>query len=185
MYGYFMLVASLVMVLSSQPVANPVAEFDLGPKGRFEVELFMDKAPRTAGHIKMLIDKGFYNGILFHRRVPGFVVQTGDPESKKWTTEEARAKPGEMGGTEGLGEATYGKPIKFEKNDLSHVKGTLGIALESPGDDSGDSQIFINLADNKRLDGKYVVFGRVTKGMDVVMKTMRGDLIHSVKMVED
>lgn len=162
-------------------VPNPTIQFDLGPKGQFNVELFMDKAPRTAGHILMLVEKQFFNGLLFHRRVEGFVLQGGDPDTKTWTREEVRSKPGERGGTEGLGESTYGQPIKFEENDLSHVKGTLGIALESPGDDSGDSQFFINLADNKRLDGKYVVFGKVTSGMDVVMKTVRGDQIYRVK----
>ncbi len=179
-----MLVASLAAAILTDAglwrAENPRAVFDLGPKGSFEVELLMDKAPRTAGHIKMLVEKGFFNGMLFHRRVEGFVLQAGDPDSKTWTREEVRSKPGERGGTEGLVDGTYGKPIKFEKNDLSHLKGTLGIALESPGDDSGDSQFFINLADNKRLDGKYVVFGKVTWGMDVVMKTMRGDGIYRV-----
>lgn len=180
-----MLSAMLSMVLATTPVQqpNPHIRFDILEKGVFEVELFMDKAPRTAGHILMLTEKKFFDGMIFHRRVPGFVLQGGDPDTKAWTREEVRAKPGEMGGTEGLGESTYGQPIKFEKNDLSHVKGTLGIALESPADDSGDSQFFINLADNKRLDGKYVVFGKVTKGMDVVMKTRRGDLITSVRQI--
>lgn len=174
---------SCVLALAmAQPLENPHCKFDLGPKGSFEVELFMDKAPRTAGHFKMLVEKQFFNGMLFHRKVPGFVLQGGDPDSKKMTREEARANPGPMGGTMGLGESTYGEPIKFEKNDLSHVKGTLGIALESPGDDSGDSQFFINLADNKRLDGKYTVFGKVSSGMDVVMGLERGDLIYGVSM---
>ena len=181
-------VLALAFVLSSsvmsEPQANVVARFDLGPKGWFDVELFHDKAPRTAAHIQMLIEKKFYDGILFHRRVPGFVIQTGDPTSKNWTRAEARAKPGANGGTEGLGEDTYGQPIKFEQNDLSHLKGTLGVALESPGDDSGDSQIFINLADNTRLDGNYVVFGKVVKGMNVVMKAVRGDLIYSARVLD-
>lgn len=163
----------------------PVIEFVVHNKGSFQVELNTDEAPRTSAHILMMTEEKFFDGMLFHRRVQGFVLQGGDPETKKWTREEVRAKPGPMGGTEGLGEATYGKPIKFEKNNLSHVKGTIGIALESPGDDSGDSQFFINLADNTRLDGKYVCFGKVTKGMDVVMKTVRGDLIVSARKLPE
>ena len=96
------------------------------------------------------------------------------------TPAEAKSKPGPMGGTMGLGEGGSGKSVKFEKNGLSHVRGAVGIALESPGDNSGDSQFFINLVDNKRLDGKYVVFAHVVRGMDVVERTRRGDLIRRV-----
>ncbi len=167
-------------VLHAHSNSFPVIEFSVQNKGTFQVELNTDEAPRTSAHILKMVEEKFFDGMLFHRRVSGFVLQGGDPDSKTWTREEARLKPGEMGGTEGLGESTYGQPIPFEKNNLSHLKGTIGIALESPGDDSGDSQFFINLADNKRLDGKYVCFGKVTKGMGVVMKTVRGDLIVSV-----
>lgn len=176
------MLATMVAMVSIGQVVNPVVTFDVWQRGTFEMELNMKEAPRTAGHIKMLVEKGFYDGILFHRKVKGFVVQTGDPTSKNWTSEEARLKPGAMGGTDGLGEGTYGKPIKFEKNKLSHVKGTVGIALSSPGDDSGDSQLFINLEDNTRLDGKYVVFAKIVSGWDTVEKVRRGDLIRSAKI---
>lgn len=144
------------------------------------MELDQLAAPRTCAHILKLAKDKFFDGQLFHRRVDGFVLQGGDPESKKWTPAEAKAKPGPMGGTLDMGEGGSGTKVKFEKNGLSHVRGAVGIALESPGDNSGDSQFFINLADNKRLDGKYVVFAHVVRGMDVVDRTRRGDLIRRV-----
>lgn len=152
-------------------------EFSVQGRGSFVMEMEAEKAPRTSAHFLDLVDQKVYDSMLFHRKVPGFVLQSGDPDSKAWFPAEARAKPGERGGTEGLGESSFGKPIKFERNDLSHVRGTVGMALESPGDDSGTSHFFINLVDNKRLDGKYVVFAKVVSGWDVVEKTQRGDLI--------
>lgn len=164
---------------------RPKAELTVAGRGVIEWELMVAEAPLTCAHISGLIERGFYNGILFHRRVAGFVIQAGDPTSRDWTPEEAKAKtPDKYGGTPGLGEKVSGKSVKFEKNSLSHAPGTVGIALESPGDNSGDSQFFINLADNKRLDGKYVVFARVTRGMDVVMSVRRGDLISRARMLQ-
>lgn len=161
---------------------SKIVTFEVFNRGSFQVTLDVNKAPKTCEHFINNVNAGIYNGMLWHRKVDGFVLQTGDPDSKLLVPAEARAKPGENGGTEGLGENTVGPTIQFEKNTLSHVKGTLGIALESPGDNSGSSHFFINLADNKRLDEKYACFGKVTKGWDVVEKCQRGDLIVSAKV---
>ncbi len=175
-----MLTAILAASVIAKPIASPILVFEVDGRGTFAMELDQLAAPRTCAHILGLAKQKFFDGMLFHRRVDGFVLQGGDPVSKTWTPAEAKAKPGPMGGTAGLGEGGSGKSVKYEKNGLSHVKGSVGIALESPGDNSGDSQFFINLVDNKRLDGKYVVFAHVVRGMDVVERTRRGDLIRQV-----
>lgn len=188
LYGLCILVTMLAtlcatVAMMNTPVQskNPFVDFDIAGKGKFTMELLMDDAPRTAGNIKRLVDMKFYDGIIIHRYVKGFVVQAGDPQSKSMMPSEVIARPGENGGTDGLGDDVMGPAIQFEPNKLSHIIGTVGIALESPADNSGASQWFINLADNKRLDGKYVVFARITSGMDVVMNMRRGDLIKSAK----
>lgn len=175
------MLATLAFLLTHQ-ATNPEVTVTVDTRGSFTVELYADKAPRTVEHFLGLVNEGFYNGILWHRLVPGFVLQTGDPVSKSWLPQEAKSNPGPRGSTKGLGEAAYGPSIKFEKNDLKHDKGTLGIALESPGDDSGSSHFFINLVDNHRLNGKYVVFGKVKDGWEIVETVRRGDLIRSIQV---
>ncbi len=168
-------------LLLPQPELNHV-EFTVDGRGKFTVELDRKSAPLTCKHFQWLIEQRVYDGMLFHRKVKGFVLQTGDPTTKSLMPSEARTMPGESGGTKGYGEEAFGPTIKFEKSPLSHLKGTLGIALESPGDDSGSSHFFINLMDNKRLDGKYVAFAKISSGWDVIEKCERGDLIRSARM---
>lgn len=157
---------------------NPVVEMKVYQRGVYEIELFPDKAPKLVEHFLALVDRKFYNGILFHRVVDGWVAQTGDPESKTMTREEALALPvGDYGQVEGLGEGGSGKTVPFEDNDISHLPGVVGMALESPASDTGDSQFFINLEDNSRLDHKYCAFGKVTVGLDRIKKIRRGDPI--------
>ncbi|MBX3110611.1 MAG: peptidylprolyl isomerase [Fimbriimonadaceae bacterium] len=165
-------------------VANPRVEFLVQDRGRFTMELFADQAPKTAAHVLEITEKGFFNGILLHRRVEGFVLQSGDSKSRGWFPEDAAARPGLMSATQGLGDGGSGQTVPFEKGAGHHARGTVGMALESPGDNSGDSQWFINLAENTRLDGKYCVFGKVVKGMDVVDKAKRGDLIVWARVVK-
>ena len=153
-------------------------------RGDFVIELFVKEAPITAGHFQHLVESKFFDKQLFHRKVDNFVLQGGDPDSTKMSVEAAKKSPAEMGGTKCLGEGGSGHAIKFEKNDLTHKKGTLGIALEKPGDDSGDSQYFINLKDNFKLNGKYVVFGKIASGWDIVEKCERGDRITRMSVVK-
>lgn len=162
-------------------VKDPVVEVVVEGRGTFEIELYPQEAPKLVKHFLALVDSKFYDGILFHRKVPNFVTQSGDPKSKRVSPEEARKKPGESGGTEGLGDGGSGTTVPFEINNLTHEKGTVGMALEAPMSDTGDSQFFINLKQNSRLNGMYVVFGKVTKGWDVVERVERGDRIKSIR----
>lgn len=82
-----------------------------------------------------------------------------------------------------MGSGGSGKNIPFEANQLTHKAGTIAMALSAPHSATGDSQWFINTVDNDRLNGDYCVFGKVTKGMDVVLKIQKGDKIVSIKQI--
>lgn len=128
-------------------VANRIAVFETN-KGTFEIELFEDKVPVTTKNFIDLVDKGFYNGLIFHRVIDGFMIQGGDPE-----------------GT-GMGGPGYTIPDEFSK-DLRHdSEGILSMANAGPN--TGGSQFFITLAATPWLDGHHAVFGKVIEGMDVV-----------------
>ncbi len=128
---------------------NRIAVFETN-MGTFEIELFEDKAPKTTKNFIDLAEKGFYNGLIFHRVIDGFMIQGGDPE-----------------GT-GMGDPGYTIKDEFHK-DLKHdSEGILSMANAGP--DTGGSQFFITLAKTPWLDGHHAVFGKVIKGMDVVKK---------------
>jgi cyclophilin family peptidyl-prolyl cis-trans isomerase len=123
-------------------------------KGKFTLELFEDKAPVTTGNFIKLVNKGFYNGLIFHRVIPQFMIQGGCPKGN---------------GTGGPG---YTIKDEFHK-ELSNMRGTIAMANRGPH--TGGSQWFINIIDNCYLDfdkkpytSAHPVFGKVTEGMDVV-----------------
>lgn len=129
-------------------------------KGIIKAELYMSKAPITTKNFIELVNSSFYNGLIFHRVEPGFVVQTGDPK--------------------GDGTGGSDKTIPLEINpDLKHVKGALGMARTNDPN-SATSQFYITLADAPFLDGNYAVFGKVVEGMDVVEKIEVGDKMNKV-----
>jgi peptidylprolyl isomerase len=141
---------------------NPVAEV-VTNKGTFSLELFADTMPVTAGNFIKLAKDGFYDGILFHRVIPGFMIQGGDPTTK--TAEVARY------GTGGPGYAIPDEHIAGEF--LTNTRGSISMANSGPN--SGGSQFFINVADNTFLDfdkeplsSKHPVFGRIVSGMEVI-----------------
>jgi cyclophilin family peptidyl-prolyl cis-trans isomerase len=169
--------------MGGQPAITRDVVFEVEGRGKFVVEIRKDQAPQLSAHFLGLVRRGFYNRLLFHRKVDNFVIQAGDPKSRSWTPERARSKPGPMGGTEGMGDGGSGKNVPYEINDLTHEKHTIGMALEAPMSNTGDSQFFINLKDNFRLNGLYCVFGRVTEGEEVVESVQRGDRITSVKIL--
>jgi cyclophilin family peptidyl-prolyl cis-trans isomerase len=143
---------------------NPVAVFATN-QGTFELELFEDTMPVTAGNFVKLTEEGFYNGVQFHRVIDGFMIQGGDPITK---TEEFLRY-----GTGGPGYAIPDEHVAGEY--LTNVRGTISMANSGPN--SGGSQFFINVADNTNLDfdkqplsSKHPVFGRIVSGMDVVDK---------------
>ena len=125
--------------------------------GDIDVEFFHEDAPKTVENFMKLVKSGFYDGLVFHRIVPGFVIQGGDPNTKnvadrrKWGT----------GGP--------GWTVKAEFNKNKHSRGALSMA-RSQDPNSAGSQFFIVLKDSSFLDGQYTVFGRVRSGMDAVDK---------------
>jgi cyclophilin family peptidyl-prolyl cis-trans isomerase len=139
-------------------------------KGRVVIEMRPELAPGHVARIKELVRDGFYDGIVFHRVIDGFMAQTGCPH--------------------GTGTGGSGQKLKAEFNPEPHVRGTVSMArAQSP--DSGDSQFFICFDEAGFLDNKYTVWGRVTEGMDNVDKIKRGeppqnpDKIVSAKMAAD
>jgi peptidyl-prolyl cis-trans isomerase B (cyclophilin B) len=126
--------------------------------GEMELEFLPDKAP---GHVKNFLDlarKGSYDGTVFHRVIPGFMIQGGDPQTKDPNL------PRERHGTGGPGYT-----IKAEFNDTPHKRGVLSMA-RSQSPDSAGSQFFICVADSGFLDQQYTAFGRVVRGMEVADK---------------
>lgn len=124
--------------------------------GTIEIRFFEDKAPKHVEAIKKLAKSGFYDGTLFHRVIPGFMIQGGDPLSK----ESDRSKHGTGG---------PGFVIPQEFNDISHKRGICSMA-RSQSVNSAGSQFFICVADSTFLDRQYTVWGEVVNGMDVVDK---------------
>ena len=138
----------------AKKMTNPIAVFETN-HGTFEIELFEDKAPITVKNFIDLAEQGFYDGLIFHRVIDGFMIQGGDPNGM---------------GTGGPG---YTIPDEFHK-DLKHdSEGVLSMANAGPN--TGGSQFFITLAATPWLDGHHSVFGKVVKGMDVVREIGKVD----------
>jgi peptidylprolyl isomerase len=124
------------------------------PAGRVVIEMRPDLAPKHVARIKELVRRGFYDGIVFHRVIDGFMAQTGDPKGN---------------GTGGSGQNL---PAEFSKE--KHLRGTVSMArAQSP--DSADSQFFICFAPAPFLDGKYTIWGKVTSGMEFIDKIKKGE----------
>jgi peptidylprolyl isomerase len=117
------------------------------------IEMRPDKAPNHVERIKQLVRVGFYDGLKFHRVIPGFMAQTGDPD--------------------GTGAGGTGQNIEAEFNSLHHMRGTVSMA-RTEAEDSADSQFFIMLNANRSLDRKYTVWGRVIAGMEHVDQIKQG-----------
>ncbi len=133
--------------------ANAVIETD---HGNIEIKFFEDKAPGHVKNFKDLAGKEFYDGTTFHRVIPGFMIQGGDPNTK----DKDKSKHG-FGGP--------GYTIKAEFNDTKHTRGVLSMARSSEPDSAG-SQFFVVVQDSFFLDGQYTVFGEVVSGMEVADK---------------
>lgn len=153
----FALAALAAMLLLQQPAAAVDKEnmiyLDL-KDGRVVIELFPDKAPNHVKRIKELARAGFYDGVVFHRVIDGFMAQTGDPT--------------------GTGRGGSDKPdLKAEFNDVHHVEGICSMA-RTANPNSANSQFFIMLAPAPHLDGQYTAWGKVIKGMEFVHKIKKG-----------
>ncbi|MEK9694036.1 MAG: peptidylprolyl isomerase [Rhodospirillaceae bacterium] len=135
--------------------------------GDVEIKLFPDVAPKHVERIQHLADKGFYDNVVFHRVIDGFMAQTGDVKFGNSTSKDFDLRRAGMGGSDL-------PDLKSEFNDLPHQKGTLSMARSSDPD-SANSQFFICFEDAPHLDRNYTVFGKVLKGMEFVMNIKRGD----------
>src|SRR5437868_3635161 len=124
------------------------------PAGRVVIEMRPDLAPATVAQIKALVRRGFYDGIVFHRVIDGFMAQTGDPK--------------------GDGTGGSGHKLKAEFSDEKHVRGVVSMARASDPN-SADSQFFIMFAPAPSLDGKYTIWGKVTSGMEYIDQIKKGD----------
>jgi cyclophilin family peptidyl-prolyl cis-trans isomerase len=130
-------------------MANPLVVFETN-HGVFKAELFEDKAPKTAGNFLQLVKEGFYNGVIFHRVIDGFMIQGGDP------TGTGRGGPGYHIDDE------FGPGLKHDSEGV--------LSMANAGPNTGGSQFFITLAATGWLDGKHAIFGKIREGMDVVRK---------------
>jgi len=153
LFLFFLLLANLSCTHTQKNVTNTTGNIIVFETslGFFEVKLFPDNAPKTVARIKELVSSGFYNGIIFHRVIDGFVIQGGDPT--------------------GTGSGGSGQKIPDEfNNGLKHDKEGV-VAMANTGQpESQDSQFYITLAPLPHLDGKYTIFGQVISGMSIVKK---------------
>lgn len=147
-------IMGLFLMTSVANAADPENTLYLDLKdGRVVIEMYPDKAPNHVARIKELTRQGFYDGVVFHRVIEGFMAQTGDPT--------------------GTGSGGSGKNLKAEFNDIKHVRGVTSMA-RAASPDSADSQFFIMLADAPHLDGQYTAWGKVISGMEFVDKIKKG-----------
>lgn len=141
------------------------AVMDLEKGGQVKIELFPNEAPGTVANFEKLINEGFYNGLTFHRVIPGFVAQGGCPYGT---------------GTGGPG---YTIKCETEGNPHKHVRGALSMA--HAGKDTGGSQFFIVYEPQPHLNGVHTVFGQVVEGMEYVDEIHPGDKMKEVRVVEE
>jgi len=149
---------------------NPIVTIKMENGDIIKAELYPEVAPNTVNNFISLINKGFYDGVIFHRVIPGFMIQGGDPD--------------------GTGMGGPGYSIKGEftangfKNDLKHTRGVLSMARAMSPNSAG-SQFFIMVADAPHLDGQYASFGKVTEGMEVADKIVNSKTDYSDRPYED
>lgn len=136
-------------------MSNPIVTIEMENGNKMKIELYPEIAPNTVNNFISLINKGFYNNVGFHRVIPGFMIQGGDPD-----------------GT-GMGGPDYGIKGEFNangfKNDLKHTLGVLSMA-RSGNPNSAGSQFFIMVENSPHLDGQYAAFGKVIKGIEEALR---------------
>ena len=150
-------------------MSNPIVTFKT-TAGTFKAELYPEVAPNTVNNFISLVKKGFYDGTIFHRVIPGFMIQGGDPEGS------------------GMGGPGYGIKGEFSangfKNDLRHTRGVLSMA-RSMRPNSAGSQFFVMVADAPHLDGQYAAFGKVIEGMEAADAIVSAKRDYSDRPYED
>lgn len=149
---------------------NPVVTIEMEDGDIIKIELYPDVAPNTVNNFISLVKKGFYDGTIFHRVIPGFMIQGGDPEGV---------------GTGGPGYSIKGEfNINGFKNNLKHDRGVLSMARSQKPDSAG-SQFFIMVKSAPHLDGSYASFGKVTDGMNEVDKIVSAKRDYNDRPYED
>lgn len=148
---------------------NPVVTFEMEDGGIIKAELYPEIAPNTVNNFLSLVKKGFYDGLIFHRVIEGFMIQGGCPNGN------------------GMGDPGYSIKGEFTQNgfqnNLKHTKGVLSMARSMIPDSAG-SQFFIMHKVSPHLDGAYAAFGKVTEGMDVVNRIAQVDTDYSDRPIE-
>ena len=148
---------------------NPVVTFTMENGDIMKAELYPEVAPNTVNNFISLVKKGFYDGLIFHRIIAGFMIQGGDPEGS------------------GMGGPGYSIKGEFNingfQNDLKHTKGVLSMARAQHPDSAG-SQFFIMHKNAPHLDGQYAAFGKVTEGMDIVNAIAETATVYSDRPLE-
>ena len=142
-------------------------------KGTIVAELFDKEAPNTVANFEKLANGGFYDGVKFHRVIPDFVVQGGDPLSRDLPAGDPR-----------IGTGGPGYKIKCETKDNPHRHEVGALSMAHAGKDTGGSQFFMVLSENntRHLDGVHTVFGKINKGLDVMKTLQRNDVMNSVRV---
>ena len=163
------------MWLPAQATDAPVIVVETS-RGTFAFETYPAEAPKTVAHVVALVKRGFYDGQRFHRVLPGFVIQWGDPRSRDESTEAQWGRGAAASSGTPIGAAELSKK-------RSHTKGSVGMA--HPGDPAlGDSQLFVTLANRDDLNGKYTLFGHIVTGAEVPEQMQRGDIIRRMYVKE-
>ena len=168
-FGYFIYRDSINQAKNQKAPAVVQNQIDLEKavaviqtaRGKIKIKFYPKAAPETVARVVELIQKGFYNGLTFHRVVPGFVVQGGDPT--------------------GAGTGGSGKKLPAEFNSEKHVPGAVGMARGADLN-SADSQFYITLGTHPHLDGQYTVFGHVIEGLEVAEQLQVGDRMTTVTL---
>lgn len=139
-------------------MSNPIVTITTGTEAQIKIELYPEIAPNTVNNFISLVKKGFYDGVIFHRVIPNFMVQGGDPKGL---------------GTGGPGYQIAGEfSLNDFDNSLTHTTGVISMARSGHPDSAG-SQFFIMVADAPHLDGQYASFGKVIEGMDEVLRIVK------------
>ena len=149
---------------------NPIVTINMENGGVIKAELYPEVAPNTVKNFISLVNKGFYDGVIFHRVIPGFMIQGGCPDGN------------------GMGGPGYSIKGEFNrngfKNDLKHSRGILSMARTMVNDSAG-SQFFVMVADAPHLDNQYAAFGKVIEGMEVADDIVKAKRDYNDKPLED
>ncbi|MFO0777368.1 MAG: peptidylprolyl isomerase [Nitrospira sp.] len=162
--GLLLLVTGIGLLPAADNTTNSKTDVPKSPRaiiktklGDIEIKFYQDVAPKHVENFVKLAKDGFYNGTIFHRVIPGFMIQGGDPNTKDSLKKDI------------YGQGGPGHSVKAEFSDIPHKRGIVSMARASDPDSAG-SQFFIVVEDSRFLDRKYSVFGEVTKGIGVADK---------------